>query len=148
MASLDYDGCCSHTALAEQIPGETDSLTDEQIEAKEAERRQRCREQRAAKHKATRLDFEAWQATLRQMKPIKKRSRAKAKSTRRFACDPCDVAFEDQSALNLHNTSKKHLDNVNGVHKVVKHPADKTRLAANVAAKRYYCKICDHAYLN
>ena len=40
--ALDYDGCCSHAATAEQVAGEnTLGLTAEQLEAKDAEMKQR-----------------------------------------------------------------------------------------------------------
>lgn len=155
--ALHYDGCCSHAAIAEQVAGENIlGLTAEQLEAKDAEMKQRVSDQqKAAYYGAKSSDFAAWQATRRmyaskrdpeEKRASTKNSKAKAKAERRFACSTCDLAFEDQSLLNTHYFTKKHVDKVKGVpDKVVKKPEFKTWANANVAAKTHYCKIFDYS---
>lgn len=152
--ALDYDGCCSHVAIYEQIWGEDDGLTPEQIAAKSVELKQRrLDQQKAAYYGAKNSDFAAWKATRRMYESKRdleekrescRKSKAKAKAERRFACSTCDLPFEDQNLLNMHYLTKRHVDKVNGVPaKVAKNPKFKTWAEANIAAKKYYCKTCD-----
>jgi hypothetical protein len=117
--AIDYDGCCSHPAIKERVEGEIEGFTAEKIEAKDSQKKQK--------------------------KEYIKGFKAKSKAERRYACNTCDLAFEDQSLLNTHYLTKKHVDKVKGVpDKVVKKPEYKTS-NANVAAKTHYCKICDYS---
>jgi hypothetical protein len=64
---MQYDGCCSHSSIAEHITGEDDGLTLEQIAAEAVEMEQRrSKQKKAAYHEFKALDFQAWQATRRQ----------------------------------------------------------------------------------
>lgn len=63
---MEYDGCCSRSALVKHVVNEAENLTPEQIAAKEIETQQRSIAQRkAAYHETKRLDFVGWQATRR-----------------------------------------------------------------------------------
>jgi hypothetical protein len=120
-------------ALVEGIAGDTQGLTPEQIEAKEAELLRRL-----AEHAANR-DPEEKRATA-------KKTKAKARVTRKYACDACDSVFANSHELNIHNTTRKHINRASGVDRVVKAPKYKNWASANVAAKLHYCKICDHSF--
>lgn len=111
--AFEYDGCCSHPAIGERIEGDTENLTPEQLEAKEAGRKQ---------HKKDYMSNLA----------------ASNKAERRYECKTCNLPFESHYLLKKHNRTKLHVNKVNGVPRT-KHQeyAD-----ANVAAKRYYCKPC------
>jgi hypothetical protein len=156
LETMEYDGCCSHTALAEHIAGEADGLSLEQIAAKEVEKEQRRIEQRSATYyDFKRLDFKGWQATRRRyaqnIDPVKraaiaKKHKANMKTTRKYACDICDVVFTNSNDLNVHKTTRKHIDKATGTNRVVKAPKYATWAAANTAARRYYCEICDRAF--
>jgi uncharacterized protein with PQ loop repeat len=136
ISTLAWDGLCSHPAISEGIPGESDeSLTPEQKEAKDIEMAQRWKDQRKANDA--------------KRDPVEKRasmytSRAKAKEEGRFTCDTCGLPFETQHLLNMHNLTQRHLDKVNGVApKVAKNPQYQTWADENLAAKKHYCKPCD-----
>jgi hypothetical protein len=119
LETMEYNGCCSHSALVEHVTNENDSLTLEQIAAKEVGMEQRRSEQKsAAYHEFKRLDLPGWQATRRKhaanCDPVKKaaspkKSKANLKATRKYACDICGVAFSDSTELNAHNTTRKHI---------------------------------------
>jgi hypothetical protein len=154
--ALDYDGLCSHPAVIEQVSGETLGLTDEQIKEKEAELFKRHSDAKKALYYGAReRDFDAWKATRRLYESkrdlVEKRasgnmSRLKAKKERRFECKTCSLPFESQYFLNMHYTSKRHVDKVRGIApKVAKTPGYKVWADANIAAKAHYCKICDFA---
>ncbi|KAK5124008.1 hypothetical protein LTR85_002205 [Meristemomyces frigidus] len=143
---LDYTGLCSHTAVAEAVPGEENGLTAEQIEAKDAERLRRLQAQRAARHKAKRADEAVWSGVLKRMRPTQRKSKKKAVDTRRFACDICNTVCADQKGLNEHFDTDKHKYAVKGSSKPVKEPLLQARRLQNKAAKRFYCRICQKPY--
>jgi Zinc-finger of C2H2 type len=120
--ALEYDGCCTHIAFTEGIAGEDFGATVEQIAAKQVEMKEKTRQLQAA---------------------VTKRGRNDNRDSRRYACDLCNSAFRSQSDLNLHYVTKKHINKANGVNKVVKDPRHKAWTAANLAARKYYCEICD-----
>jgi hypothetical protein len=147
LEDIEYDGCCSHSALTENIMSETENLTPEQIAAKELEMDQRRRAANlAAYYDLKHLDFEKWQTSRR---ATAKKTRAKAKAGRKFACDLCDVTFADSTELNIHNGTNKHIAKANGINRL-KHPlqaaAHKTMSAANILAKKHHCGICNHSF--
>jgi hypothetical protein len=136
---MEYDGCCSHSALAEGVRDDFENLTPEQMAAKELEIEQRRKEQKRAKkttayHDLKRLDFPAWKAK-QAAKAAKLTPKTKAryriiastkiKNSRKFACEICNVVFERSFDLNLHNNCKKHLDMVSGTFKVHKNVAER-----------------------
>jgi hypothetical protein len=141
--ALDYDGCCSHSALTEHIMSEAENLTPDQIAAKELEMDQRCRAANlTVYHDLKRLDFEKWQTSQR---ATAKKTKAKTKTDRKFACDLCDVTFADSSELNIHNGTNKHIAKALDINRL-KHPLQasvhKAKSAANIAAKKHHCGIC------
>jgi len=143
---LDYDGCCNHSTLVEHVTDENEVLTLEQITAKELALKQRESTAKSAKYfEFKRLDFQGWKARQRMAQanydPVKKaataqKTRIKSKATRKFACDICNVAFQDSNDLNTHNTTRKHIDNAIGV----------DRAPVNVTSRKYYCEPCDSAF--
>lgn len=150
LETMDYDGCCSHSALAEGVLDDFSSLTPEQMAAKELEIEQRQKEQRRVRNLATyhdlkRLDFTEWKARqaakAAKIGPEKrlqysKTTRTNTKASRKYACETCDVGFESSFDLNLHNNTKKHIDRVSGTYRVSK----------NVASKKHHCRICDRSF--
>ncbi|KAK4951906.1 carbamoyl-phosphate synthase (glutamine-hydrolyzing) cpa2 [Elasticomyces elasticus] len=159
--AIEYDGCCSHTALAETVVGEEEGLTLEQIAAKavlaDARRSEQRRINRSKSYYALKLkDFDKWQAQIRAqdarrdpeaLRISKKKSSAKAKAGPKFNCDPCGLSFKDSTELNKHNATQRHLNKISG--KVVR-GKDAQRFAASgaiaKAAKRFHCACCDHAF--
>jgi hypothetical protein len=120
--------------LKERISGEEDGLTVEEISAKAEQMKQR----RATQQKVTAL-----KAKLDGRESAKgNKHKAKVIATRKHACDTCNVVCYSVIDLNNHNTSKRHLDKVAGITRVVKDPADKAYIAKIRAMKRYSCNIC------
>lgn len=130
-------------------------LTAEQLEANDAERKLRISEQRkAVYYGAKHSDFAAWKATRRRYESKRdhdeklasaKKTAAKAKAERRYACDTCGLAFEATSNLTAHYLTKRHVDKVRGIApKIAKTPEYATWAQANIAAKKHYCSVCDH----
>lgn len=144
LTDLPYDGTCSHVSVSEQIPGEQKGLTAEEIEAKAAEQRKRRLAQVAARNKV----FSQTAAGKLANKGYKKKSGAKAVKLRKFACELCNVAFEDNHALENHYKTQKHQDKVAGITrvKVLKNPGAAARRAADLAAKKFWCKYCQKAF--
>lgn len=158
--SLDdfkYDGCCSHSPLAEGVRDYYKNLTREQIAVMEFEVEQRQKEQNAqhnARKAAKRQEMKqfdpaAYEAILAKQRAYTKQFRTPAKrlqyqqkadaktlASKKFSCAVCKTDFRGSFDLELHNKTKKHLDMVSGKYRVTK----------NVAAKRYYCKLCDRAF--
>jgi DNA-directed RNA polymerase subunit RPC12/RpoP len=160
LSTMEYDGCCNHIAFIERVDGEEDGLTVEQIGEKQKEMDARRKLQSKITHSTAYFsfklrDFAGWQAQRRKyttqrsresVKASKKKSGAKAKATGQYACNPCGKAFEDIVALNVHKTSNKHRDTINGVKKTVKLPYNKAWEANNKATKRYHCSTCDKSF--
>jgi transposase-like protein len=65
---------------------------------------------------------------------------------KKYFCEDCDEAFSDIQALNRHKACQKHLDKVAGIVKIHKDPTFKPRTEANIAKKRYHCKLCDSTF--
>jgi hypothetical protein len=124
---MTYDGLCSHVAIMEGIRDEEDGLSLEEIAAKELELEWREKERQS--NYAARLSPET---RLRNNQT----AAANAKASLKYACELCGTVLANSYDLNLHNLSKKHLDNVAGTSKVSK----------NVALKKHYCRICDRAF--
>jgi hypothetical protein len=138
---LEYDGCCTHSALWEGIIDENKGLTPEQIVIKEAQEAIRDR-------KIARRAERNYHARLRKADPVayKRNSRAKnkkqhdsTKAKARFHCDPCDKNYQSLGALRIHETRADHIALVTGV------PVSEV-VAAIKAAKTHYCDTCDIAY--
>lgn len=125
---IAWDGCCSHSALLEGITGEDEGLTVEQITAKLVELDRIRKEKMVVRTAAT--------------QPI---LRANNKTSQRYHCEICNSSYQSNHALELHKTSKKHIDKVAGVTKVHSRPRDKVKAEENRAKKRFHCSICDLA---
>jgi rubredoxin len=160
LSTMEYDGCCNHMSLIERVDGEEDGLTVEQIAQKQKELDARQKLQtKVAKHIAYHdfklRDFAGWQAQRRkyhkQCSKVSKKasfikSKAKAKATGQYACNPCGYNFEAITALNDHKATKAHKDKLNGVQKPVKDLYGKAWRENNIATKRYSCGICNRAF--
>jgi len=160
--TLEYDGLCSHTALAEGIRGEMDHLTPEQIAVKEVAIEQRRIAQYRTRNMANyyRLkaeDFPKWQAQRRgqaerfdpvSKAAIKKRADEKAKALRKYVCNPCGNVYSCSKDLERHKQTKKHISKVTGVDRVYKDQVHRKYTDRNIAAKRFYCAVCKYAAHN
>lgn len=129
LEDIEYDGCCTHSALLEAIQGEEDGLTLEEIAAKQVKMEQTRKEKHVA---LSTVSNPIW--------------RAADRASRTYACDICDEVFNDSTDLARHNTSQKHIDKAAGVTKVLKQPEFKDWTTNNIAKKRYHCKICDKTF--
>jgi len=157
---LEYDGLCSHVALAEGIWGECDGPTPEQIAVKEVEMEQRRKAQKVAavqKHywDFKRDNFAAWQAQRRryaancdpaERKATAKKVKAKAFAAKKWCCDLCNVSCRDSHELVRHNTTPSHKNKVAGIAKPAPKAAGyQTWNDANKLAKKHYCKPCNYS---
>jgi len=73
-------------------------------------------------------------------------------------CNVCDATFEKQSKLEKHKLTKKHIkkaaaatvNKASGVNRVLKFPgaaaAKRAEAAANIAARKHHCRVCDHSF--
>ena len=134
--TMEYDGCCSHVALAEGIRGERIGCTPEQIAAKELAMEERRKEQ--IKASSAKMDPVVKKATAR-------RSYKKAIAEKRHHCSVCGTSFEDNHQLNLHKNTAKYLRNVAGESKVYKVPAQKAHEDKVKASRKFYCPPCNLA---
>lgn len=85
LETIEYDGCCSHSAFVEHIIDEAKNLTPQQTAAKEIEVEQRRVEQKKTKYyESKRLNFQEWHETRRRYSaafgPVKKAAIAKKHS--------------------------------------------------------------------
>jgi len=75
--------------------------------------------------------------------------RNKAKAEKRFYCDDCEQPLATQSALDKHNASQAHADQLAGVIK-----SERSQRAIDVQAirdaaraqKEHHCHTCDKGY--
>lgn len=132
--TLEYDGCCGHVALYEQIRGSIEEhLSAEEIDAVHS----------ARKLKNSRRDRETRGAERHAQDQKKKREKALAEG--RFVCNICNISFGANNQLEHHKTLPKHLNKAAGIVKVVKNLVAKERHNRNLAKKRFYCACCDYA---
>lgn len=144
--TLEYSGCCTHSALHEAVAGEIEGLNSDQIALKQAEadvrrkeQEKRSREKYYARRNAE--DFEGWR---RRKNASLKKSDAKIKASGNYRCRPCKFNFKSQFALNKHKSRPSHIAKTTSG-RVYKHPGLKRRAEDMKAAKTYYCHICDAA---
>jgi hypothetical protein len=139
--ALEYDGCCGHSPLWEEIVDENEGLTPEQIALKEAKaavrRKQSAR--RAERKYHARLRKEDPDAYTLSTRAKNKTRQDNCKAQARFRCEPCDANFQSAGALNIHHTRAEHIATVTGV------PKGQV-VAAIKAAKTHYCHTCNKAY--
>ena len=131
--AMEYDGSCGHFSLTEGSRDIYEDLTNEQIEALEAERQ--------LKH--SRRD------ALNRGKEDKARGEVlrinNNRASKKYKCDLCDVVFGTGAGLRRHNRTQKHMDNVAGITKVVGRPGQREEQHRNIEARIYYCKLCNYA---
>lgn len=157
--ALDYDGCCSHSPLRDIVIGQADGLTLDEIAQKDAAAevlrpllKKAAARRTLRKLKAT--NYEAWKA--RQLRsaalrdPVKKALSKKTTretnlASNKYTCHVCGTKFTQQTDLNLHYETQKHIDAAAGVVKE-KNPSVERRHANNIASKKYYCEVCDAAF--
>jgi len=133
--AVDYDGCCTHSAIGEMIVGEEEGLNTEQVAAKENEadarrkvQENRSREKYYAKRKAQ--DFEGWRAHKRQ---LVRASNTKMRASAKFRCEPCKFNFQSQWALDLHKTRAIHTKKTGET------------VVMDKISNKFRCDICDYA---
>lgn len=162
-----WEPLCSHTCLREGIRGDLE-LSEEQLELAAELRKSRSRELGNAKsqrHRKRRReeDEELYKENVTKAKvawseknPSKvlktaKKVREKAKESRLFVCDDCDIPFATAHALEKHLKCKVHLDKVTGIEKA---PSKKTvatyreKRIQTTKEKAFYCSACDKAFPN
>lgn len=145
VATLEYDGCCSHSALSERVPGDTGNLTPEQIEAAEKTRLEAARAYQATYYQdKKKLNPEGWLAARR---ASESKYKNKVKDSGQIGCDSCNITFQSKKDQMLHEATPKHIANATGVAKATAWPTTQARHNANVQSKRYYCSTCNHAFV-
>jgi len=77
---------------------------------------------------------------------LRRRPGKKAKDTRKYFCDICNVAFAVSTDPNIHKPTKKHINKAAGVNRIVKAPGYKSWASGNVVARKHYRSICDYAF--
>jgi hypothetical protein len=102
---FEYDGLCSHCSIKERVSNEASGLTVEQLEAKEVKMDKRRKE--ALKAQQAKVPPE-------KKKQYAKTAKANTIARRTYACEICDLVFIQTSDLELHKTTKKHIDKVAG----------------------------------
>lgn len=122
---LEYDGCCSHCALNEGIPGDF-TLSAEQLEALAAEKEQKRLVLKALN--ATNYHFKQMEtnydeyigesskrvARSRANNPGRDKMRQaeriqKAEEERTFYCERCDIVYGTKQRLEKHEKTAKHI---------------------------------------
>jgi hypothetical protein len=144
--ALEYDGCCNDTTLHDSIQGEEDGFSLEEIAAKQVElvaRRNAAKRQWLKDLKTS--DIDAFQTKIHQYTATAVNKRRKDRAKGRWACKPCGFSGLSGSDLDKHIASARHRDKVAGVTRVLMKPTGKALHHRNIAAKRYYCKICKKA---
>jgi hypothetical protein len=139
--ALDYDGCCGHSPLWEEVVDENLGLTPEQIAIKEAEAAIRSRQsaRHAERKYHARLRKEDPVAYLDARRAKNRRNTANAKAKGTFRCLTCEKNFQSIGALNIHYTRAEHIAKATGVPKALV-------VAAILAAKTHCCHTCDKAF--
>jgi len=164
--SFEYDGLCSHSALVEGVSGKDEGLTGEALEAAETALHQRRQEAKKRYSQAETQrqndfklnDFAAFNAARRTYwlngnpelrAASKKRCYTKAIDSKRFFCSICNVTTATSTDLKIHKATQKHINKAAGVPKVskAKNQRDVAYHAANIAARRFCCDICDGVFV-
>jgi hypothetical protein len=130
--TLEYDGCCSHVSLKEKVQDVDETLTPEQINVLDSERKLKNSRRDAVTRGPERTAISM------------KKTRERALATKKWACNLCNVTFGAKNQLEHHKKLQKHLDKAAGIAKAVKNPRANERHNENAAARRYYCSPCDY----
>jgi hypothetical protein len=155
--AFEYDGCCSHHAYYEGLrASNSDRMTPEQLTAWEAEKKLRKnRRQLNYVNENKQRNLAEWQARRRvwqsRLDPIKlvdsaRRAQEKNRALRKYACNTCDMAFPSKMDLDVHLQSRRHIQKATGAKPLLLPGSDARRRANNLAARKYYCAPCDHAF--
>lgn len=166
--SVDWLPLCSHTALMERPQGDP-GMTEEQLEAYNAERKRRVKEQMAVvnkryEEKERANDLEAYSARKRREKlawthknkakvsSIGAGVRARAIASRAHECKTCGITLQSVTALAKHLATKAHQEQerlaAGGKPKAVSAATLRSRrfAARKKASKAFYCATCDKAF--
>lgn len=141
--SFSYGGLCSHNALIKMVVGNFD-LSDEQLEAIAAEIKEKNRLYQANYYQHLRAqDPEGLTARTREAsarynknshdKALAKGRRylVKAKASRKYYCDICELACTKLYEFERHNASRRRLSNV--------------AKAKSGLVKKYRCAVCSYS---
>jgi len=141
--SFSYGGLCSHNALTEMVAGNFD-LSGEQLEAIAAEIKEKNRLYQAKYSQDLKAkDPESLTVRMREAnarynknshdKALAKGQRhsAKAKASRRYYCDVCELECTKKYEFERHNASRRHLNNV--------------EKAKSGVVKKYRCDVCSYS---
>jgi hypothetical protein len=156
--TVEWEPLCSHLPLREKILGNLD-LSAEELEIIAAIRTERratyVKEYREAKRNEDydafrlrgRVTKSAWTAKNRdRFNQTAGRTRAKAKSERRFHCDVCEMSLAGQLALDKHLASQSHADRVAGIEKPEMSQYSINRKETRTTAKannEHHCHTCN-----
>lgn len=132
LAAFEYDGCCGHVPMREQIKDTKLNMSDAQIDAADKERKLRNSRRDYLKRGPVKAAASA------------KKRRDKALANKENYCDICHLNFGAANQLANHKLLPIHIDKANGVIRLVKNPRTKQRHAENIANRKYYCSHCEY----
>jgi hypothetical protein len=145
VASLEYSGCCSHSALSERVAGDTTNLTPEQIDAAEKTRLESSRIYQAKYYQEKKKENpDGWLAARRISEMNYKN---KIKDSGAIQCEACNTTFESLKDKTRHEATAKHISNTTTATKTTTLTSTQARHNENVLSKRYYCSTCHHAFV-
>lgn len=145
VASLEYGGCCSHSALSERVVGDTSSLTPEQIDAAEKTRLELSRAYQAKYYLEKKKENpDGWLAARR---ASAKKYQNKVKDSGVIKCEACNTTFQSRKDKRRHEATAKHIANTTTATKIMALTSTQVRHNANVLSRRYYCSTCHHAFV-
>lgn len=133
LATMEYDGCCSHICLYEKVQDSNEILTPEQIDAIDSARKLMNSRRDDITRGPVRKSISA------------KKTRVKALETKRFSCDICNLVCADSHELKNHLATKKHELKASGIPKAVRLATKRKELhAENLASRKFHCSSCDY----
>lgn len=141
--SFSYGGLCSHNALLEMVAGDFD-LSGEQLEviAAEIKEKNRLYHVKYYQHllaedpegvKARMREADARYRVVSHDKSLARGTRysLKAKASRKYYCDVCELECTKKYDLERHHASRRHLNNV--------------AKAKSGVVKKYRCDVCSYS---
>lgn len=128
--SFTYDGCCTHFSINEQIMGQNEKATPEEINRVAAER------------KAVKSRLYIANKGPGVHKANTKAYGEKALEEKRYQCTVCDLTFRSNARLLLHLNAPIHIRKAAGISNR-KTTRGGSQIA--VAKKKYWCETCQHA---
>lgn len=128
MDDLEYDGLCTHSPFSEHINGDF-GLDERSDVVRPPPKRVRSEANLVAHREQVRgLMQKAREADPEKSRATDAKCRAKAKASKKWSCDVCNIAFGIEKAFISHNNSIRHL-------KLVE------ERAAGIV-RRWFCDIC------